>query len=394
MLRRSKLGENTTAGASPRDVASWGVDTHPIRAIRKPGEVVIYCALTLGCAGRTSLDSSTPLVQGGSGGSTSAVMGGNSTSIGSSVAGGTVSTEPSSGGSTTSAGTSSNCDDNALPRVVGAIESSELAELSGLVASREHAGILYAHADSGAAPEIVAFDESGATLGTIRLLDTLQIDWEDVSIGVVPDGNDYVYVGDIGDNAARNGNGGARESVAVYRFPEPDPGELSRLSTLAVANWERASLGYPDVQHDAEALFVDPVSQDIILVTKEDSGQSLVFRASSAAFASDDVTLLEQVGELTVGTAGQWSAMITAGDISAAGDRVLIRSYTDILLFERLDTWEGTFASAPTILLSVVEPQGEALTFNADGTAWLSAGEQINAINKGSFECLKRRDGP
>jgi hypothetical protein len=302
------------------------------------------------------------------------------------------STSTGSGGTTTTVdaaatgGSTSLCTSFATPTSVGTIKASGINQLSGMVASRDYANTLYGQMDDGAA-KIYVFDETGKTLGTIALTGITPVDWEDLSIGVVSGGTDYLYVADIGDNAARTGGGSKRTSIAVYRFPEPAPSELSATTTLSIANAQVAKFTYPGTVHDAETLFVDPTTQDMIIISKDNSGPSTVYRALSTAFDSSTTTVLEQICELTIGSSGQNGTQISAGDISATGDRVILRTYTTISLFPRLSTWALTFAATPIVLPSATEPQSEGLTFNADGTAWLSAGEQSSTIYKGVATC-------
>jgi hypothetical protein len=323
-------------------------------------------------------------------GGTTSGTGGTTQTTATTARGGATST--GSGGTTTTVdaaatgGAISLCTSFAAPTSVGTIKASGINQLSGMVASRDYANTLYGQMDDGAA-KIYVFDETGKTLGTISLSGITPVDWEDMAIGVISGGTDFIYVADIGDNAARTGGGSKRTSIAVYRFPEPAPSEISATTTLSIANAQVAKFTYPGTVHDAETLFVDPETQDMIIITKDNSGPSTVYRALSTAFDSSATTVLEQICELTVGSSGQNGTQISAGDISANGDRVIIRTYTTISLFPRLSTWALTFAATPIVLPSATEPQSEGLTFNADGTAWLSAGEQSSTIYKGVATC-------
>jgi hypothetical protein len=256
-----------------------------------------------------------------------------------------------------------------------------------MVESRKQPGVLYAHADSGGTATVFVMNETGKALGTITLTGAPCTDWEDIATGVDAAGTHYVYVADIGDNASRTGTGTPRTSIQVLRFVEPDVATLNPTSTLTIGNWQSINLAYPNGTHDAETLFVDPLTEDLVIVTKDTSGQSFVYRAPSSLFGGSATTKLEPVGTVTVGTSGTNSALIAAGDISPTGDRVILRTYTAILLFPRQTTWENTFAAVPVTLPSATEPQSEGLTFNSDGTAWLSAGEQSASIHQGVQQC-------
>jgi hypothetical protein len=261
-----------------------------------------------------------------------------------------------------------------------------LSELSGLVASRAHPGVLYAHADSGADAIFYAMTVAGASLGSFTLSGTSATDWEDISVGPGPDTGSFIYVGDIGDNAARTGNGSKRTEIQVYRVPEPEVAADTSMGDQTLGNWQRLRFTYPDAAHDAETLMVDPVTADILIVTKETSGASKVFRAPGST-PTDTPTVLELVATLSIGSSGAKSALVTAGDISPSGDSVILRSYTAIWLWCRASTWAGTFAVAPNELPSASEPQGEGLSFSYDGKVWYSAGETSTTIYQASSGC-------
>lgn len=305
----------------------------------------------------------------------------------SSVVVGGFSGRPATGGSFNWAGSASVCRSFATPTAVGSLVDYPVTELSGIVASRRHRGLLYAVVDSGAPPELGVFDQSGKFFGAIELVGATAVDWEDVSIGLSAESADLIYVADIGDNDARDATGFERASIQLYRFEEPSPSELSPTNPHGVASWEVASYKYPSAPCDAEALFVDPVTQAVILVTKANDGTSLVFSAPIGAFGTNELTSLELVGQFSVGVPFDRSALVTAADIAPNGKRIIIRTYTSIWLFPRLDDWEQTFASPPLQLPSAAEPQSEGLTFNADGTAWLSAGEQSPRLYWSPFDC-------
>jgi hypothetical protein len=240
----------------------------------------------------------------------------------------------------------------------------------------------YCHTDSGATAMFFALNSIGTLLGTFTLSGVTAIDWEDIAIGPGPTSGSYLYIGDIGDNAARTGTGTARTDIIVYRMPEPSVSTSSTSSSIS--NWQRLRFTYPDKAHDAETLMVDPVTGDIVIVTKETNGASKVFRAAGTV-AADSSTVLELQATLSIGTSGSNSELVTAGDISPSGDAVIVRSYTAIWLWCRQSTWTSTFSVTPTELPSATETQGEALTFSSDGLSWYSSGEETSSSVPGSL---------
>jgi len=263
----------------------------------------------------------------------------------------------------------------------GTIASSEIDELSGLSASRSTDGVYWAHNDSGDSARVFALGGDGRDLGTYVFEGAAARDWEDLAVGPGPEaGTSYLYAGDIGDNAK------ARSSIQVYRVLEPSvdpsagaspPQTLSGVSTLTFV--------YPDGPHDAEALFVDPSSGELFIVTKElTSGDGQVFRAP-ADLASGSTTTLTQVATVALGLGGG----VTAADVSPAGDVIALRTYFSVVLFGRPAgaPLAQAFSEQSCAGATAAETQGEALGFTRDGRGYVTASE-------GGAPDLHRFDAP
>ncbi|MDJ0498529.1 MAG: hypothetical protein QNJ89_11915 [Acidimicrobiia bacterium] len=255
------------------------------------------------------------------------------------------------------------CEAFDAPVAAGTIRLAEAIEISGIAPSRTHPGIIWMHNDSGGGPIVFAFDESGAHQGTFEL-DVLAFDWEDMAIGPGPDpGRDYLYLGDIGDNLH------FRPAITVYRIAEPEPDPAGRLiNDVAILN-----LRYPEPGPDAEALLVDPLTGDIIVVTKGASGEpSVIYRAPASQLADGTVTNLIEVGrfDLEPGT------FVTAADISGDGSAIVFRGYNEVWLWSRLDIeFLRTFAEEPCRAPSTAEVQGEAIAFAPDSYSYFTVSE-------------------
>ena len=106
------------------------------------------------------------------------------------------------------------------------------------------------------------------------------------------------------------------QEVNVLRVPEPNV-ERSRppKTDIPLADVENFPLRYPDRTRDAEALLVDPITNEVLLVHKSYSGtgEANVYRASLVT--KDVVSTLEQVGSLPLAP----GEMVTDGDVSPAG---------------------------------------------------------------------------
>lgn len=260
------------------------------------------------------------------------------------------------------------CDGTWTVQTAGPVADASLNEISGVAASRAHSGVLWVHEDSGAPARFFALSNSGSVVGTFDATGAGAVDWEDIALGPGPlAGITYLYLGDIGDNAA------ARSSIAVYRVAEPDADVSSPVATPQTVPAERLTLVYPDGPHNAETLLTDS-NGDLYVVTKQ-SGSANLYKAP-AGLAASSTTTLSAVGSITL-PAGQ---LLTAGDVSPMGDAVALRTYT------RLFIWNRTAGSALGDVLTgsrcerdlASEPQGEAIGFQPDARGLVTMTEGVN----------------
>ncbi|HEY5960250.1 MAG TPA: hypothetical protein VIV60_27040, partial [Polyangiaceae bacterium] len=297
--------------------------------------------------------------------------------------GGSSSSSSTIGSSGSSSGGVSNvCLDFPAPTSVGTMDTS--AGPSGMVASRSNPGVLYAQLDTGGPATVYALTTTGKSLGEYTLTGAINTDWEDIAVGPGPGAGSYIYIGDIGDNAARTG-GTTRKEIQVYRVSEPKVTTTQTATTQSLAGAEVLRFTYPDTAHDAETLIVDPVSGDILIVTKETDGNSSIFRAPQNT-PVDTPSALEKLGTVKIGASGQ-AAMASGGDASPNGDRFIVRSYTAILIFSRANTLAATFAGTPKSIAFATEPQGEGVTFSADGRSIFAAGETVKTLYQSQATC-------
>lgn len=259
------------------------------------------------------------------------------------------------------------CADDSEMEEIGTVEEPALGEVSGIGASRRNPGVLWAHNDSGAGPDVYALAEDGATLGRYRLEGAEAFDWEDMALGA-----EHLYIGDIGDNAAQ------RDEIVVYRVAEPtaDPAASGTEETLSGV--ETLTLTYEDGPHDAETLLADPMTGDLYVVSKQWDGEvSGLYRVPADAAPGTPV-VMERLGDVT-GTAGQ---MATAGDIAADGSLVAVRTYNKILLWDRApdQPLADALAAEPCEAPVPFEIQGEALSFTPEGHGYLTLPEGTSPV--------------
>ena len=241
-------------------------------------------------------------------------------------------------------------------KFVGKLATEALTEASGLAFSRQTPGVLWTHNDSEDAPRLYTFGELGGPLGTYDLQGVEVRDWEDMALGPGPkQGQDYLYVGDIGDNNSEYA------SVVVHRIAEPpvDPGKTGVVASLGGV--ESFKLTFPGGPQNCETMLVDPVAGDLYLVSKAVDGSSRVFRAA-APLASGT---LAEVATIEFGPGG----LTTGGSVSAAGDWVAVRTYFAVRMWHRAagTAMHEAFAGPGCEVPVAMEMQGEAIGFAAQG---------------------------
>jgi len=246
---------------------------------------------------------------------------------------------------------------------VGALQTQLINEASGIVASRKSPGVLWVHNDSGDSPRVFAIDAKGALLGIYQVEKAHLQDWEDIAIGPGPDPNqDYLYIGDIGDNAAK------RHSVIVYRVAEPrvDPNQPVERAKTGPA--EAIELEYPDGPKDAETLMVDPWNRDIYIISKRDLF-SKVYRAAYPQYTKSKTTMV-------LAAVLPWGLAV-GGDISPDGSLIIVRGLFNASIWQRAKGQELPQAfHGPEHKMSLLfELQGEGICFDSRGRGFFTVGE-------------------
>jgi hypothetical protein len=264
------------------------------------------------------------------------------------------------------------CNGTLTASTTGQVANASVVEASGIAASRLVDDVYWVHNDSGNAAEVYAIGGDGRDLGTYTVSNATNQDWEDIAVGPGPvAGVPYLYLADIGDNAK------ARENVAVYRVPEPTVNPAAPTGGTLTA--EKLTFTYPDGAHDAEAFVVDPVSGDLFVITKAIGGAQ-VFRAP-AGLAAGSTTMLTQVATVSLGFLVD---VVTGADVSPSGDTIALRTYTSVLMYQRLPNQPLASAFSGQVCLGAApglgtapnqELQGEAIGFTRSGNGYVTVAE-------------------
>jgi hypothetical protein len=229
-----------------------------------------------------------------------------------------------------------------------------LDEISGMTYSQRHDGVMYLHNDSSGGPRIYAVDATTCdVIATLTVAGIEARDLEAIGSGRDAKGRPVLWLGDIGDNLD------SWPEVRLHRVREP---KRLRDRTLTPRTYR---VTYPDRPHNAEALLADPDSPRVWVVTKQAASGTIYALPRGAD--RGEVTVLEPVGEA--------GAFVTDGSVSPDGSRFALRDYVDAEV--RLGLPPG---SDPQTVYLPLQLQGEALTWTADGSALLVAGERDDRL--------------
>ncbi|MBS1836783.1 MAG: hypothetical protein JST64_03705 [Actinobacteria bacterium] len=295
---------------------------------------------------------------------------------------------------------------------VGTVTDADISEASGVVAGRRtsvgsDATPWWVHNDSGDAARVFAIDGSGAVLATVDLDGVQSGDFEDIAAGPGTARSEppLLYVGDIGNNRVISGAvgaamagaagggaggggaagggaaaGGVRDVVRVHRFEEPEvpstPAADPKAAPVLHLRPDTIVLRYPDGAHDAEAMLVDPLGGDLLVITKDWTlkGRAGVYRIGGIAELADGTNAtLESVGTVELAP----GELVTGADVTRDGTVVALRSYGAVHLYRRVpgqplwSAFDGAACAGPV----PDERQGESIGFAADGGSYMTLSE-------------------
>ncbi len=237
-----------------------------------------------------------------------------------------------------------------------------LAELSGIVATKNGFVVVNDSADAAGQRKIFFLDEE------CRITDKVDypsrpLDAEDLVLG--PDG-DTLWIADIGDNSVRNKSGQPRRTIGLWSMP---------LTGGKEPTIHRVSYPKGD-EHDAEALLFNGDGTPII-VTKEVSGKTLLYTPATALKKNNDQGVpLKKAGEIElpdsdtpgIPIARLAQTTVTGGAVAPGGGRVTLRTYLDAYEWDVADgDVLGALKNKPRKTALPNEPFGEAITYSADG---------------------------
>lgn len=237
----------------------------------------------------------------------------------------------------------------------------EVRESSGVASASWSDDVIWTHNDSGDSPRFFAVDTSTcATVSVHEVTGAGARDWEDMTRA-----GTTLYIGDIGDNPR------SRDSVAVYEVPEPGPGAPSGQVSATTTR----VLRYPDGAHDAESLFVDPITGRLVIVSKSGAGLGAAYRAPASGSG-----VMEKVADLHTPAGAQ-----RATGADATEDRIIVRTYNAAyeFLVQPGDSLAATLARPPDLVTLPVAPQGEAIAYTTGGAGvWVTSESEGGPVHR------------
>lgn len=257
------------------------------------------------------------------------------------------------------------------------ITDSRLSEISGLVVSRQHPDLIWVHNDGGNAPELYGLNHSGQVVVTLRV-ETRNQDWEDLAI--IKDGERWLLlISDSGDN------GGLRRELRIIAVEEPTQLENTRVKPAWIQKFR-----WPDGPRDCEAMTVDPINRELLLISKKRVPPEL-FRLPLRASKPEETVTAERIGLLPgIGQPdaddlrrnpvfGRYRAQISGADVSPEGSLLAVLNYRQVVVYDRgkAESWSDALKRAPSAYSYPWLPQAEAVGFTPDGNSVLIGSEKL-----------------
>lgn len=198
--------------------------------------------------------------------------------------------------------------------LVKATLPSVLDESSGLEATNKNS--IWSHNDSSGDPKLYNFDSTGTLLRTLTILNTSNIDWEDIAKDTA--GN--FYIGDIGNN------NNDRQDLKIYIIPSPTTIIDDTISPQVISYTYSDQYSFPPADSlknfDAEALIAFNDSLYIFSKDRSDpySGYTKLYRLPNTA----GTYIAQLVDSFYTGPGPLQVYSITAAGISPNQSRVVL----------------------------------------------------------------------
>lgn len=310
---------------------------------------------------------------------------------------------------------------------VGDLAIATLPEPSGLTFSTrpENTNYLWTIQDSGAAANFTAINKAtAASSGNWSVTGAANVDWEScTSIASLQ----KIIAGDVGNNANAANSKGAGIDLILYRCNEPII--TGGNGNIAAPDVEIIQCVFPagnlPAHRDVEAIFADPLTGDVYIVTKRITPVKLYKLAYAVSYAG--IQTLTFVGDLTADatfntistTVSGNNGYVTDACISPDGSEIILRSYSALYYWKRTSVEsifqalsrtynrilteeyvgggggpENTASTNPKFFHPEGEPQGESVTFDRSGRNFYTCSEFVSGQADPANVSFNRRRNP
>lgn len=231
---------------------------------------------------------------------------------------------------------------------ISEMSDPRIEESSGLVISPKHQDLAYTIND-GDNPIVYAIEIStGDVVGTTRLRGGKVEDTESITI----DGDGRMWLADLGDNDRE------RNDAALYRFPEPGPGQHS-------VNAKRYPVSYEGGPADIETFMVHPKTGEKFLATRDEKAPGTLYSLPKKLTRNGDNRATHLDKPVPVDTSD--------GTFTPSGSQALIRTGDAVHVFDP-ETWSEVER------LSVPEVEnGESIAMEPGGGSFIIGSEGDNS---------------
>lgn len=230
---------------------------------------------------------------------------------------------------------------------ISEMSDPRIEESSGLVISPKHEDLAYTINDGDKAIVFAIEISTGNVVGTTRVSGALE-DTEAITI----DGNGRMWLADLGDNDRE------RDDTALYRFPEPGPGDHS-------VSARRYPISYEGGPVDVEAFLVHPKTGEKFVASKDEDASGSMY-ALPKKLTRDGDNRATDLGKPVPRDASD-------ATFTSSGSQALIRTGEAVHVFDP-ETWSEVRR------LSVPEVEnGETIAMEPGGRSFIIGSEGDNS---------------
>jgi hypothetical protein len=250
---------------------------------------------------------------------------------------------------------------------VGHLSNPQITEASGIASSRLYPSLLWVINDGGNDPLLFAVGIDGADLGTFRVQDAENYDWEALASFEMQD-TAYLLIADVGDNWER------RKTCSLYVVQEPSITKIGLSNNMAVNTVWRIHFTYEEGPRDCEAVAVDAARRRVLLMSK----RGMVPTLYELPLQPTDDETIAVARRLTSVPHFTWP---TDMDLSPDALSAVVLTYNSAYLFFRGQNqdWADAFKKQPLPLQFSNLRQQEAACFGFYGKSVYVTSEKIPA---------------